>query len=109
MAHADDEEDCKIEVVGTDETCLTFTLRDEDHTLGNALRYVLMKNPDVEFCGYSIPHPSENRMNIRVQTTGKSAAQLFQKAIRDLRDMADHIRSTFQAEVDVATAAQGEV
>jgi DNA-directed RNA polymerase subunit L len=25
-------------------------------------------SPDVEFCAYSIPHPSENVMNIRIQT-----------------------------------------
>lgn len=28
-------------------------------------------SPDVEFCGYSIPHPSEELMNIRIQTYGK--------------------------------------
>lgn len=25
-------------------------------------------SPDVEFCAYSIPHPSEPKMNIRIQT-----------------------------------------
>jgi DNA-directed RNA polymerase subunit L len=29
-----------------------------------------MKNPDVEFCGYSIPHPSEAKLNLRIQTYG---------------------------------------
>lgn len=44
---------------------------DEDHTLGNALRHVLMQNKEVDFCGYSVPHPSEPKMNLRLQTTGK--------------------------------------
>lgn len=88
----------KIEVNGTDPTCLTFVLRDEDHTLGNALRYVLAKNPDVKFCGYSIPHPSENIMNIRVETFGLPAADVFRKGLMDLRLMAEHIRSSFTAE-----------
>jgi DNA-directed RNA polymerase subunit L len=26
----------------------------------------------VEFCGYSIPHPSEAKMNIRIQSYGMS-------------------------------------
>ena len=26
-----------------DVTCVTFVLRGEDHTLGNALRYIIMK------------------------------------------------------------------
>lgn len=97
----------KVEVAGSDETCLTFTVHGEDHTLGNALRYVLMKNPDVEFCGYNIPHPSDDFVNIRVQTlNGASAADAFRKALRDLADMADHIKATF---ADAATTAGASV
>lgn len=43
-----------------DEHSTTFVIGNEDHTLGNSLRYYLQKNPEVEFCGYghlSI-HPS---------------------------------------------------
>lgn len=54
-----------------DRTCATYTFVGEDHTLGNLLRYALIKNPDVDFCGYSITHPSEKEMNLRLQTTGK--------------------------------------
>ena len=32
--------------------------------------YMLLCSPRVEFCGYSVPHPSENRVNLRIQTTG---------------------------------------
>ncbi|RIB00621.1 DNA-directed RNA polymerase [Gigaspora rosea] len=53
-----------------DPTSLTFSISGEDHTLGNALRYVITLNPEVEYCGYSIPHPSEDKLNIRIQTTG---------------------------------------
>lgn len=98
----------KVEIIGADDTNLTFVLRDEDHTMGNALRYILMRNPDVKFCGYSIPHPSENIMNIRVETFGKSASQLFRKAILDLTDMADHMRSTFTSEMESFMAMQNE-
>lgn len=33
----------------------------------------LFQSPDVEFCAYSIPHPSENVMNIRIQTYSEPA------------------------------------
>ncbi|KAL1742287.1 DNA-directed RNA polymerase [Schizophyllum fasciatum] len=45
----------------------TYQIYDESHTLGNALRWMIMKNPKVEFCGYSAPHPSENVINVRIQ------------------------------------------
>lgn len=34
-------------------------------------------SPRVSFCGYSIPHPSDARVNIRVQTTGKAYILFF--------------------------------
>ena len=33
----------------------------ESHTLGNALKNVILQNPSVTFCGYSIPHPAEDQ------------------------------------------------
>ncbi|KAL7472498.1 hypothetical protein ACHAXS_012845 [Conticribra weissflogii] len=49
-------------------TSRTFVLGDEDHTLGNALRHVLIKDPRVDFAGYCVPHPSEPVVQLRVQT-----------------------------------------
>uniref|UniRef100_A0A7S2S2T8 DNA-directed RNA polymerase RBP11-like dimerisation domain-containing protein n=1 Tax=Eucampia antarctica TaxID=49252 RepID=A0A7S2S2T8_9STRA len=46
----------------------TFCIGDEDHTLGNALRHVMMQNSKVGFAAYSVPHPSEPVVHIRVQT-----------------------------------------
>lgn len=94
------EKDVKLEIIGTDETCLTFVFHNEDHTLGNALRYVLIRNPDVKFCGYSIPHPSETIMNLRLETFGKPASDIFQDAVRNLRSIAEHLRGTFGAELE---------
>ena len=103
---------------GASQTAASFQFEDEDHTLGNTLRFMIMKkyavssspcdindssyipflpfvrlwastmeicrslkpkdrrliavanSPEVEFCGYSIPHPSEPKMNVRIQTYG---------------------------------------
>ena len=50
-------------------TSRTFCIGNEDHTLGNALRHVLIRNSSsVGFAGYSVPHPSEPVVQIRVQT-----------------------------------------
>lgn len=79
-----------------DGTCASFQIVDEDHTLGNALRYIIMKNPDVEFCGYSIPHPSENLLNIRIQTYGESTAvDVLHKGLKDLTDLCDVVEEKF--------------
>ena len=48
--------------------CRTFVFKNEGHTLGNVLRSVIMQNPQVAFCGYSLPHPAEDQMHLRIQT-----------------------------------------
>ncbi|EFJ09715.1 hypothetical protein SELMODRAFT_160051 [Selaginella moellendorffii] len=77
----------------------TFCINDEDHTFGNSIRYVLNGDPRVTFCGYSVPHPSDNRVNVRVQTTGESAKSVFKDALRDLVLICDHVCSAFDDSV----------
>ncbi|KAF7941240.1 hypothetical protein BELL_0201g00030 [Botrytis elliptica] len=82
---------------GSSDKAASFEFKKEDHTLGNALRYIIMKNPDVEFCGYSIPHPSEELMNIRIQTYDNSAEDALRKGLDDLIDLCDVVADKFTA------------
>lgn len=93
-----DREKIKLlpQATSDDGTSASFQISEEDHTLGNALRYIIMKNPEVEFCGYSIPHPSENLLNVRIQTYGKiTAVEALQKGLQDLMDMCDAVEDKF--------------
>ncbi|KAI4357390.1 hypothetical protein L6164_001341 [Bauhinia variegata] len=83
----------------SDQSKSTFSLADEDHTLANAVRFTLNQDPRVTFSGYSIPHPSENRVNIRVQTTGDPAREVLKDACQDLMLTCQHVRSTLDKAV----------
>ena len=52
----------------------TFCIGDEDHTIGNATRHVLMQDARVRFAGYSVPHPSEPMMHVRIQCNDETLA-----------------------------------
>ncbi|KAF2854198.1 RBP11-like subunits of RNA polymerase [Plenodomus tracheiphilus IPT5] len=83
-------------LAGATESAASFQFDGEDHTLGNALRYIIMKNPDVEFCGYSIPHPSEAKMNLRIQTYDNvSVYTVLEKGLDDLMAMCDVVEEKF--------------
>ncbi|KAJ4972007.1 hypothetical protein NE237_005106 [Protea cynaroides] len=95
----------KMEHGSLDDTKATFSLADEDHTLANSVRFALNQDPRVTFCGYSIPHPSDARVNIRVQTTGDPAKEVLKDAFQDLMGMCQHVRTTFdKAVVDFKTS-----
>eukprot|EP00179_Madagascaria_erythrocladioides_P026961 CAMPEP_0198330966 /NCGR_PEP_ID=MMETSP1450-20131203/17265_1 /TAXON_ID=753684 ORGANISM="Madagascaria erythrocladiodes, Strain CCMP3234" /NCGR_SAMPLE_ID=MMETSP1450 /ASSEMBLY_ACC=CAM_ASM_001115 /LENGTH=101 /DNA_ID=CAMNT_0044035303 /DNA_START=12 /DNA_END=317 /DNA_ORIENTATION=+ len=79
----------------TDAHNVTLEVLDQDHTLGNAVRYVLAKDADTDFVGYSIPHPSENKLHLRVQTRpggpGTEALTVTKRASDTLVGMCDHM------------------
>lgn len=93
-----------------DGTAASFQVTDEDHTLGNALRYMIMKNPEVEFCGYSIPHPSENKLNIRIQTYGNiTAMEALHQGLDNLSELCTQVEETFTAKVEAGGYSTEEI
>ncbi|KAI0887336.1 RBP11-like subunits of RNA polymerase [Annulohypoxylon maeteangense] len=96
----EEEEPQRVRILpGSSETAASFEFLKEGHTLGNALRYIIMKNPDVEFCAYAIPHPSEDKMNLRIQTYDTTtAAAALAKGLQDLEDLCDVVSDKFWTE-----------
>eukprot|EP00386_Alphamonas_edax_P012972 GDKI01040231.1.p1 GENE.GDKI01040231.1~~GDKI01040231.1.p1 ORF type:complete len:148 (+),score=41.68 GDKI01040231.1:86-529(+) len=60
------KEETKVKNAGS------FMVYLEDHTLGNLFRMQMMRDDQVLFSGYQIPHPLEAKMLLRVQTTDKT-------------------------------------
>jgi len=86
---------------GNDSSSAVVTVHGEDHTLGNAVRYMIVKNPRSSFCGYSIPHPSDDLINVRIHTVpGDDAVDLFSTALDDITAAALVIEKKFAAAVD---------
>lgn len=54
-------------------------------------------SPDVEFCGYSIPHPSEAKIHFRIQSRGPPAIDILKKGLDDLKSVYDTLLEKFQA------------
>jgi DNA-directed RNA polymerase I and III subunit RPAC2 len=78
----------------------TFQFHQEDHTLGNALRYMLSKDPKVQFAGYCVPHPSEAVMNVRVQCEKDARAEIVvDHALSQLSSVFSEISSSFEKAV----------
>ena len=71
----------------------------EDHTVGNTLRYMLNKSPEVTFVGYSVPHPAEPKMNLRLQTSGKPATDVLLDTLGKVFSVGEHVDTTFKSAV----------
>ncbi|EAU89553.2 hypothetical protein CC1G_02442 [Coprinopsis cinerea okayama7 len=70
-----------------DLSAATYQLHDESHTIGNSLRWMLMKNN---------PHPSENVINVRIQMyDGLSSLDALLKALSDLDNLCEAVEDAY--------------
>uniref|UniRef100_A0A1I7YPS8 Probable DNA-directed RNA polymerase II subunit RPB11 n=1 Tax=Steinernema glaseri TaxID=37863 RepID=A0A1I7YPS8_9BILA len=88
---------------------INFTIMKEDHTLGNMIKYQLLKNKDVLFAGYRVPHPLEHRVDIRVQTTPRTTPiKAFLQALRELQEEVTSLHAQFVKEAEWIGRYDGE-
>ena len=65
---------------------LTFRINDESHGVCNALRHVLMQDPDVEYAVYNIDHPLTGKPEMTIKTKrGKRPKSVLKKAAKQLQ------------------------
>ena len=76
----------------------TFVLYDEDHTLGNAMRHVVMRDASTDFCGYTVPHPSEKYLHLRIQTRKDAAEDALIDGAETLKKICNTVISQFDKE-----------
>ncbi len=82
----------------------TFIFGNEDHTLGNTLRHILMQRKETEFCGYSVPHPYEPKMNVRLQSypkgdNSKTSIETLKLGLQDLEECCNILDEKFSEAV----------
>lgn len=82
----------------------TFVFKDEGHTLGNALRCIISSYPDVQFCGYTVPHPAESKMHFRIQMHKGRAVDALRRGLEDMVQMCDITLDKFQEELQNAVS-----
>ena len=89
VSEANEDPKFAIEIKqSNDKRSATYTFSNESHTVGNALRYVIMNDKNTQFCGYSIVHPSEPFMNLRIQTTGENSNETLKRGFDNLEGIA---------------------
>lgn len=55
----------------------------------------MLFSPDVEFCGYSVPHPSEAKIMLRIQCREMPAINALRIGLDELKRVCDVIMDKF--------------
>lgn len=81
-----------------------FKLENEDHTLGTLLAYILDKMPETEFCAYTIRHPTESLLYVRLKVKpGHNVTEVFKKGVSELKKVLDVVEKKFTQAFDSYT------
>lgn len=64
---------------------VTYRIPLEDHTVGDFMRIYLLKNKDVKFAGYRVPHPLDDTLEVKVQTSSEDTNRTVKETLRDLQ------------------------
>merc|ERR1719336_3288037 len=75
----------------------TYRIKNEDHTLGNALRSVLVTHPEVDFVAYSKPHPLNQSIQLRVQSKKTRSIDLLKEGCDLGVSMCDLLTEKYKA------------
>ena len=90
----------KVQKFGSDDgENATFRIKGEDHTLGNALRWMLATSnrKSVELAAYTIPHPHSDAMNLRIQTRNHhEATDVLIENCKKLQSLCDVVDSKYR-------------
>eukprot|EP00760_Papus_ankaliazontas_P011610 PhM_4_TR1487/c0_g1_i1/m.56179/K03020/RPC19, POLR1D; DNA-directed RNA polymerases I and III subunit RPAC2 len=95
----------EIQRVDAKNNCAVVHFHNEDHTLGNPLRHVLMSRSDVRAAGYVIPHPLESMMKLQVQCEG-AAPEVVSEALTTLEKVCLATKDVFLGAVEEHARAQ---
>ncbi|KAL3317501.1 DNA-directed RNA polymerases I and III subunit RPAC1 [Cichlidogyrus casuarinus] len=86
----------QVLAMSTDGSRATFRFDGEDHTLGAALRFCILRNKDAKFCGYCVPHPLEDCIHLEVHAKRDlSAVELLKSGLKTLQAAFEHMRNCF--------------
>ena len=84
------------------ENTATFIILLEDHTLGNIVKMMLLRNPKVRYVAYRKPHPLENKIEIKIQTNGEiTPIKALREALKNLNDDIDDCLKQLNDEMQI--------
>ncbi|MGQ9759516.1 MAG: RpoL/Rpb11 RNA polymerase subunit family protein [Candidatus Methanomethylicaceae archaeon] len=86
-----------VRVIKKDKERLELELKDEDHTMGNLLRTVLLLDKHVKQAGYQVIHPLTGGIKLVVHTDGEeSPMEALMNALSKIEEDAKELQERFK-------------
>jgi len=78
-----------------------FMIIDEDHTLGNFISSYLLDHPQIDYAGYIIPHPNDNKLlittTLKNDNTLDGNKKVFVEIVQNLIELVEKLREEWKS------------
>ena len=92
--------DTNLEIIEDKTLELKFIVHGESHGVCNALRHILMQNPDVEYAVYNIDHPLTGEPEMTIKTKrGKRPRIALEQAAKELLEKTEEFKTLVEENI----------
>ena len=85
-----------VDVKKLEKNYLEIVLTDQDISLADSLREIVVEDKDVEFASAKLEHPQIGHPLIIIRTKSKDALELLIKAVSQLKGNADEFKAALK-------------
>jgi DNA-directed RNA polymerase II subunit RPB11 len=78
----------------------TLIFEEQGSVIGNMLQKELLRNSEVKYAGYIVPHPLEKKMKVRVITKTVSPKDVLNEAFTNLQNQLNDILLSIDKEIN---------
>ncbi|HIH23368.1 TPA: hypothetical protein HA238_06585 [Candidatus Micrarchaeota archaeon] len=89
----------EVLILTNEKGTLEFEMKDSDSSLGNLLASKLNDEKGVEFAGFKVEHPSENRCRVIVKTKKGDPVKLVGEKLSEIEEELEAFKKDFKAAV----------
>ncbi|MFQ5950730.1 MAG: RpoL/Rpb11 RNA polymerase subunit family protein [Candidatus Geothermarchaeales archaeon] len=82
----------EVEILSSDEKTLKFKIVGEDHTLGNLIQEMLLRDKRVKGAGFTRPHPLEQEIVFNLFLNKGDPLQVLSESVEKLKKFLDELR-----------------
>lgn len=88
------DKEMKIELITQGKDEIEFFIEGERHTIPNLLKEKLGEDETVDFCGYRLDHPLDEKARFVVK--GKSPKKSLENAIKNAKNELNELKKAFE-------------
>ncbi len=86
----------RLKLLSKNGNTVKILVEEETHTLLNLITKESSSNPEIEFIGYHVPHPLEEKAELSIKTKGRDPLKVLSEEIENIKKKLNEFQRLFK-------------